>query len=193
MPRRGSREGAWTEKAEWVWSFGKEGVAVDYKIDQGKQLESGRVTYDPQRKVYRLAGKFADETSRQYTGKLDENKLLFESPPDEDGYVHLLTISSVNEKRSLVLYQKRREESKFLARVAEVGYTRAGTSLAVEGAGEIECIVTGGKGTTPVTYKGETYYVCCSGCKLAFDDDPEGVIAEYKQKVAERKKAQNSD
>jgi YHS domain-containing protein len=87
-----------------------------------------------------------------------------------------------------VLYQKRRETSKFLTRVAEVGYTRAGTSLAVEGAGEIECIVTGGKGTIKVSYKGQTYYVCCSGCKIAFEEDPEGVIAEYKRKVAERKK-----
>lgn len=187
MPRRGSRVGAWSETAEWIWDFDKNSVAIDYKIEKGKQLKSAHVTYDPQQKVYRLSGMFADKTNREYEGRLIDKKLVFESKPD-DGYIHLLTISKVNEKRSLVLYQKRRESSKFLTRVAEVGYTRAGTSLAFEGAGEIECIVTGGKGTIKVSYKGQNYYVCCSGCKIAFDEDPEGVIAEYKRKVAERKK-----
>jgi YHS domain-containing protein len=74
--------------------------------------------------------------------------------------------------------------------VAEVGYTREGTSLAVEGFGELECIVTGGKGTMAVSYQGKTYYVCCSGCKQAFDDDPAGIIAAYEKKVAERKAKQ---
>jgi YHS domain-containing protein len=35
-----------------------------------------------------------------------------------------------------------------------------------------------------VKYKGQTYYVCCTGCKQAFEDDPEGVIKE----AAERRK-----
>lgn len=190
MPRRGSRNGAWSETAEWVWTFDKKdknSVAIDYTIKKGKQLQSGRVTYDSQNKVYRLAGLFADKARRDYEGRLRDKKLVFESKPDK-GYVHVITITKVNEKRALVLYQKRRDGSKFLTRVAEVGYTRAGTSLAVAGAGEIECIVTGGKGTIKVSYKGQTYYVCCSGCKIAFDDDPAGVIAEYKRKVAERKK-----
>lgn len=188
LPRRGSRAGAWTEKAEWVWRFGKNSAAVDYKVDKGKLLQSARVTYDPERKLFSLAGTFADKTLRAYTGRLEKEKLIFESVADDDGYVHLLTIRRLNEKRSLVLYQKRRADSRFLSRVAEVGYTRAGTSLAVAGAGEIECIVTGGKGTIPVTYQGKTYYVCCTGCRDAFNDDPEGILAEYSRKLAERQK-----
>jgi len=189
MPRRGSRAGAWSETADWIWQFEKNSVAIDYKIAKGKLLQSGRVTYNPDRKVFLLSGTFADKVRRDYEGRLKDKKLVFESKPD-GGYVHLLTFSRVNSKRSLVLYQKRRENSRFLSRVAEVGYTRAGTSLAFEGAGEIECVVTGGKGTMPVTYKGQTYYVCCSGCRDAFNDDPAGVIAAYKLKLAERKKKQ---
>ena len=98
-------------------------------------------------------------------------------------------MTPLNEKRTLVLHEQRTGKSIY-RRVAEVGYTRAGTSLAVEGAGEIECIVTGGKGTMPVTYEGKTYYVCCSGCKQAFDDDPAGIIAAYEKKVAARKARQ---
>ncbi|MBT6154243.1 MAG: hypothetical protein HOL01_23250 [Planctomycetaceae bacterium] len=187
MPRRGSRAGAWSETADWVWQFEKNSVAIDYKIAKGKLLQSGRVTYNPDRKVFLLSGTFADKVRRNYEGQVKNKKLVFESKA-ADGYVHLLTFSRVNSKRSLVLYQKRRANSRFLSRVAEVGYTRAGTSLAVEGAGEIECVVTGGKGTMPVKYKGQTYYVCCSGCRDAFNDDPAGVIAAYKLKLAERKK-----
>lgn len=81
----------------------------------------------------------------------------------------------------LVLHEKLRAKQSFYSRIAEVGYTRQGTSLAIEGTGEPECVVTGGKGTMKkVSYKGKTYYVCCTGCCQAFDDDPVGVIAQYK-------------
>ena len=46
----------------------------------------------------------------------------------------------------------------------------------------IECIVSGGKGTIPVSYNGKTYYVCCSGCRDAFKDDPEKFIKEAEKK-----------
>ena len=50
------------------------------------------------------------------------------------------------------------------------------------------CIVTEGKGTSKVSYKGKTYWVCCSGCRDAFLDDPEGVLADARQRANERKK-----
>jgi ribosomal protein L24E len=50
-----------------------------------------------------------------------------------------------------------------------------------------ECVVTGGLGTMAVSYKGETYYVCCSGCADAFKEDPEKYIAEYKARKAGKK------
>jgi len=41
-----------------------------------------------------------------------------------------------------------------------------------------ECVVSGGLGTMAVQHKGETYYVCCSGCLEAFKESPEKYIAE---------------
>ncbi|MCB9949391.1 MAG: YHS domain-containing protein [Planctomycetaceae bacterium] len=32
-------------------------------------------------------------------------------------------------------------------------------------------------------YKGKTYYVCCTGCKQAFEDDPEGIIAAAEERI----------
>ncbi|MBV9126060.1 MAG: YHS domain-containing protein [Planctomycetes bacterium] len=49
---------------------------------------------------------------------------------------------------------------------------------------KIECIVTGGLGTIPVSYKGITYYVCCTGCKQAFEDNPEKILKEAAKRKA---------
>ena len=73
-------------------------------------------------------------------------------------------------------------------RVAEIGYTRKGKSLASNGPSGPECVVTGGAGTIRVSYKGKTYFVCCSGCQQAFNDDPEGVLADYRARLEEEKK-----
>ena len=40
------------------------------------------------------------------------------------------------------------------------------------------CVVTEGRGTIQGSYKGKTYWVCCSGCHDQFNDDPESVHAE---------------
>jgi YHS domain-containing protein len=184
--RRGSTDGAWSEKAEWVWEFDKGNVAVNWDVDSGKQILSGAVTWVPDRKVIKLTTTLPDKSKREYEGKQADGKFVFDSKPDGKGDVHRITITRLNDKRTLVLFEKRRNDATNYNRVAEVGYTREGTKLAAEGGGDKECVVTGGKGTMTVSYKGQTYYVCCSGCKQAFDDNPEGIIAEYKARIAKR-------
>jgi len=185
MPQRGSRKGNWGETARWKWDFSKNGVALWYDIKDSKLMTSARLTYDLKDGVYKLHGVFADKTERDYTGKLQKPErgdgpdlLVLESQPDQDGYVYRITVTRLNEKRTLVLHEKRRSAQSFFFRIAEVGYTRKGTSLAGPGSTGPECIVTGGGADIKVTYQGKTYYVCCSGCKQAFDDDPAGIIAE---------------
>lgn len=39
--------------------------------------------------------------------------------------------------------------------------------------------MTGGLGTQAISYKGVTYYVCCSGCRDAFNENPEKYIKEF--------------
>ena len=63
----------------------------------------------------------------------------------------------------------------------QVGCTRLGETFGTA-AKKVECIVTGGLGTMPVMYKGVTYYVCCSGCRDAFNETPEKFINEYNAK-----------
>jgi YHS domain-containing protein len=187
QPRRNSTAGAWIEKAEWIWEFDGGTPGIRYAVKDGKLLESALVTWDGEAKLFRLKAKLAGDVEREYSGKFAGKQLVLDSPADEQGYAHRITVTPLNEKRTLVLFERRKADQSFFTRVAEVGYTREGTSLAVEGLDGPECIVTGGKGTIAVSYQGETYYVCCTGCKSVFDDDPAGTIAEYKQMVADRK------
>ena len=184
QPRRGSNRGAWSETAKWVWQLKSDTPALRYDVKKGKLLKSALLTYLPKNKVYRLDAKLADDEKRQYEGRLDKKKLVLESPDDTEGTRHRLTITRLNEKRTLVLFERRRTGRSRYSRVAEVGYTRAGTKLAEVGGGSPQCIVTGGKGTSTIVYKGKTYYLCCSGCREAFLDDPAGIIAD----AAKRKK-----
>ncbi len=187
--RRGSNRGAWQETAEWVWQLKTAEPALKYQVEQGRHLKSALLTYAPDEKQFRLTVTLPDDTKRRYTGELDKKKLILQSTAAQDGTVHRITITRLNEKRTLVLFQKRRPKRKTFSRVAEVGYTRKGTKLARSGSGTPECIVTGGKGTSTIEYKGKTYYLCCSGCREVFQDDPEAVLAEAaaraKKKAAE--------
>ncbi len=155
MPRRGSNVGAWFETADWVWDFKEKTPAIKYDVKQSQLLKSARLTWNPAQKQFQLKAILPDDSTREYQGKLsDAKKLVLESPADEAGQSHRITITQLNEKRTLVLHEKRTGQGSY-RRVAEVGYTRAGTSLAVEGAGELECVVTGGKGTMAVSLPGQ--------------------------------------
>ena len=172
QPVRNSTKGAWTEKAEWIWDIKKDAVALQYKIKDGQALQTARLTFDPTQKIYLLTATLPDKSTREYTGKLEAKKLVLDSEPDATDYVHRITVTQLNEKRTLVLFEKRPAGGERFSRVVEVGYTREGTNLAIEGAGEPVCIVSGGKGTMQVSYKGKNYWVCCTGCRDAFNDDP---------------------
>jgi YHS domain-containing protein len=189
QPSRNSNKGSWIESAEWVWEIKKEHVGLRYAVKNGKQLASGLLTWDPKSKDFVLEATLPDKSQRTYTGKLSGTKLTLQSPADPNGSVHQIVVTLKDEKRTLVLFQSRPKDQQQFTRVAEVGYTREGTRLAEEGGGGPECIVTGGKGSMSTVYKGKTYYFCCTGCRDAFLDDPDAIIAQAEEKAKKKKDA----
>lgn len=192
QPKRGSSAGAWTEKAEWRWKFDNGQAALEYAVESGKLLRTGWMSFDPKTKNYRLktVELLADgekPIEREYLGTASGNKLVFDSVQEAGAAAQRITITRLNEKRTLVLFEQKGAGQNFFNRVAEVGYTREGTRLAESDQTGPECVVTGGAGTIKVSFKGETYWVCCTGCRDAFNDDPEGVLADYRQRLADRK------
>jgi YHS domain-containing protein len=189
QPRRGSATGSWRESAEWVWDFSQPTPAIRYVVTDGKLVKSARITFDDKTHLYHATVQLPDGGTRDYSGKFDEDRLILTSQPDAKNEIHRLTVTRLNDKRTIVLFEKKRTTSRGVSRIAEVGYTREGTRLAVEGGDGPACVVTGGKGTIAINYKGQTYYVCCSGCKQAFNENPDKILAEYKQRVEARNKS----
>lgn len=187
QPRRMSNRGSWTEEADWAWKLSKDNASVVVQIKDGKLIESASLGFDPESKRFLLDVRTPGTETLRFTGKFEKDKELVLTHDAADGAVRRITLRLLHEDRVTLLFEFKMAGSDFFARQAEVGYTRIGGKFAAAGDGYPKCIVTGGRGTTTVTYKGKTYYVCCSGCKQAFDDDPEGVIAD----AAERTKAES--
>ena len=185
--RRGSTRGAWRETGTFVWKFGGGKVGIEYQVKDAKHIGTGLLSWDPAKKEFTMDAVFDDDSKRAYRGKLEKKVLTLISEPDKDEIVSRVTLRQLNEKRMLVLYEKRRSNQSFYARVGEVGYTREGTRLASSGSSGPECVVTGGAGTIKVSHEGKTYYVCCTGCRDAFNDDPVGILADYRAKLAEKR------
>ena len=95
-----------------------------------------------------------------------------------------VSITPLHDTRLLVLLEAEDPELHTFSRLGEVGYTREGVAFAT-GESYPLCVVTEGRGTIQVKYKGKTYWVCCTGCRDTFKDDPESVLAE----AAARQKA----
>ncbi|MGB4736617.1 MAG: hypothetical protein WBH50_00405, partial [Fuerstiella sp.] len=89
--------------------------------------------------------------------------------------------------RYLLEVAKRRAQAPF-RRYDTVSTQREGTSFALSDSdyGDKTCIISQGLGTTAVSYKGKTYWVCCSGCKAAFEEDPALWIARAEKRAAEK-------
>ncbi|MCA9081881.1 MAG: TRASH domain-containing protein [Planctomycetaceae bacterium] len=189
QPRRGSSKGAWSEQAEFKWDFANKTPSIVYAVEKGQLTEQATVVFDPQSQQYVMTWTQPDATKHTLQGAWDKNQLVLTSSADSFPQQRV-TITLLNDKRTLVLFEQRSTETTAFSRTAEVGYTRAGTRLARPGGGQPECVVTGGAGTIPVTHKGKTYYVCCSGCKQAFEDDPEGILAEYEAKLRKVREGQ---
>ena len=94
-----------------------------------------------------------------------------------------IVLTLLHANRILYRYEVKPQGKALFARVFQVGATKEGTSFAA-GDGRPECVVSGGLGTITVVYQGQTYYVCCSGCRDEFRENPEKYIKEFKQRKA---------
>jgi hypothetical protein len=77
--------------------------------------------------------------------------------------------------RFLMTYEVQEGGKGLFSNVYKIAANKEGESLA-GGGKKNECIVTGGLGTIAVSFEGKTYYVCCSGCRYEFNDNPKKYI-----------------
>ncbi len=189
---RGRTKGAWTETATWAWALTRDSAALEVKVAKGKYLKSGLLKPGTTPGSAIFEATLADGSTRKFTGTLtgvsDSKPLVLTATGKTPvGGLRRITITPRHESRLLMLYEAETDEGVLLTRLGEVGFTREGISFAAGESGPI-CIVTEGRGTTQVTYKGKTYWVCCSGCKDLFNENPEAVLADAAAREKEKKK-----
>ena len=68
----------------------------------------------------------------------------------------------------------------------EIGLTKEGESFAAGSAAveQPKCIVTGGAATLTVSYKGQSYPICCTGCRDEFNENPEKYLRKLSLKLS---------
>jgi hypothetical protein len=184
QPVRGSSKDAWSEQAEWSWDFSQSSPALIATLPQGKYFSRLRLTVGNNDGEYQLVATSAKDAAEQrYSGRLDDqNQLVLLAEQPRDAFPRRLTFRFVaGGDRLLLLMEKQVPTSGSFARIAEIGYTRVGSSFGSVAQGR-ECIVTGGLGTIEVTHNGKTYYVCCTGCRDYFNANPDQTIAEHAAK-----------
>ena len=176
----------WVEKIDWSWQFKGDDARLKMTIVDGKHFTGGELRYLAKTRQYELALTALDKSEQVFvgqlaTGKQKETVLTLERTVGSE--VQQITFTLLHSNRYLYQLAAKPKEAKAFTRVWQVGATKEGEPFAELNKGP-ECIVSGGRGTMSVSYKGKPYYVCCSGCKDEFNADPE----KYIKLAAEKKK-----
>jgi hypothetical protein len=182
--REEKQRGFWQEKISWEWRFKGADAWLVAAFDKGKYFTGAELRYLPDRDAYQLKAVTPAKETLTFEGKLDKRRLTLDRTDDKKTEAQRLVVSLLHFNRYLYRYEVRPAEHTVFTPVYQVGATKEGVDFA-GGDDRPECVVSGGLGTMPVTYKGKTYFVCCTGCRDAFKDEPEKYVQEYEA----RKKA----
>jgi hypothetical protein len=184
----GGRDRFWTETLRWGWRFKGGDAWLAVSFDKSQNFTGGELRYLPDKSLYQLTlhTPAKDKGPLTFTGRLKDRTLTLESKDDKTGETQKLIFRLLHPERFLYSAEVKRAGKSFYTKLYQVGATREGVAFA-KGDGRPECIVSGGLGTIPVMYMGQTYYVCCSGCRTEFNADPGKYVREYNEKKAKKK------
>lgn len=185
-PRPDPRDKTWKEKINWGWRFKGDKAWLTFEVKDGKHLKGGEVRFLPDKKKYQLTTIDLAGKKAEFEGDFKNDTLTVERTDPETKEKHRIILLTNNEGARLIMRVGRmRPGSTLLIKDYMVAATKEGESLAAKEKKTI-CVVSGGLGTTPVSFKGETFYVCCSGCADAFRENPEKYVNEFKAKQAKK-------
>jgi hypothetical protein len=180
--RPSPRDPIWSETISWSWRFKGDDAWLTMTVKNGKYLKSGDMRYLPDKNVYQLTATTIDDKKQVFTGKLKDDVLTLERTDSDSKAVEQLKMNTAAEgARFIYRLARKKAGTTLFTKDYLVASTREGVTLGAKEKKNI-CVVSGGVGTMPISYKGETYYVCCSGCADAFRENPEKYIAEFKAK-----------
>src|SRR5947208_11422433 len=172
----------WSETIEWGWNFKSAEPMLVLKVEKGKRIKEGQLRYSKDKKAYELTLVDPKGGKRVFEGQFKDNYLRLERTDPDTKEVQKITMNNAAEGvRFIYLYERKPEGKTLFIKDYQVSATKLGESLG-KTEKKNECVVSGGTGTMAVTFKGETFYVCCSGCRDEFFANPEKYIKEFKAK-----------
>jgi hypothetical protein len=182
----GSREekqrGFWTEKLSWQWQFRGNDAWLALTAEKGKHIVRGELRYLPAEDLFQFTAESPAKESHIYKGGFNDRTLTLERTDEHSGEVQRLVVKLLHSNRYVYRYEVRAKDRSRFVKHYQVGATKQGEPFAATGTAQPECVVSGGLGTIRVTHNGKTYYVCCTGCQSAFNEEPEKFIKEYEAK-----------
>jgi hypothetical protein len=186
LPKDGNKDG-WSEDSEWQYDLKGGHAALVFSAEKGKYYKAGRIEPGTAEKTFKFTGTLPDGKKEELTGAIEKNgDLVFKNAAPAEGRPARVVFSIVAKGNRLLMDFEKKMSGDRYSMIAEVGYTRKGSNFGKQGDMR-ECIITGGVGKIAVSYKGQTYYVCCGGCKEAFEENPEKELAAYHKRKEEEK------
>jgi hypothetical protein len=186
--REEKQRGFWTESDTWSWQFKGADVCLKVEFEKGKYFTKGELRYLPEKDLFRFSLTTPAKDTLTFDGQLKDRVLTLERQDEKSKESQRLVLTLLHANRFLYRFEVKPKDRGLFTRVYQVGCTKEGVAFAGPGDNNPECVVSGGLGTRQVTYKGQTYYVCCTGCQEAFKDDPEKYIKEYEARQAKKAK-----
>jgi hypothetical protein len=185
--RRVERGESWEETVSWSWRFKGEDAWLVMSIKNGRYLKSGELRYVVDKKRYQLTAVDKKDKKLVFTGENKDGYLILERLDPDSKETQRLTMNSAGDGvRFIYRYAHKPDGRTLFTKDYQVAFTKAGESLAA-GEKKVECPVSGGLGTIAVSYNGKTYYVCCGGCRDAFNENPEKFVKEFEAKQRKKK------
>jgi hypothetical protein len=180
--RRVEPKETWQESVSWSWRFKGDDAWLIVNIKNGRYLKSGELRYLPDKKRYQLTATDKDNQKLVFTGQMKDGYLILERTNPKTKETQRLTMNSAGEGvRFIYRFAHKPEGRTLFTKDYLVACTKEGESLATKEK-RVECPVSGGLGTIAVSYKGVSYFVCCSGCRDAFNENPEKYVKEFEAK-----------
>ena len=182
------QKGHWTETIDWSWKFKDKDCWLEVMFNKGKYFTRGEIRPGKEASTFQFK---LDTTSKEtwlFQGTLKDKQLIFERTDEQTKDLYKLVIALLHDNRITYRMEVKGEGKTFAKRLYQVGATKEGEAFASIGVSERECVVSGGTGTSTVTFNGKTYYVCCSGCRDEFKANPEKYVTEFEKKRAASEK-----
>lgn len=192
------------ETVEWVWDFlsDKTQPALVMTAEKSPYFQTGRLTYLIDEEKFQFTAVDKEGLERVYQGansKPAPTVAGTNNKPKSTHRLHLTQVSPALPKRLAEITFSITDDNQYLLEVFDmrdgrtvssdtIGNQREEAAFAVNGAGNVDgtCLISRRPGNIPVRYLGQSYVVCCSGCKAAFEKEPERWLARLSRLDATR-------